>query len=45
MTFIATAPHYSAVIPAAMSKDDARRIASEDSGRMPWEIKIERMKG
>lgn len=41
MTFLATAPNYSALIPAALGLDDARRIACEDSGLMPWEIKVE----
>ena len=41
--FVATGPNYSAVIPAALSCDDARRIACEDSGLMPWAVTIERM--
>ena len=40
MTYLATAPNYSALIPAAMGLDDARRIACEDSGLMPWAITI-----
>ena len=36
--FIATGPNYHAIIPAALSRDDARRIACEDSGLMPWAV-------
>ena len=38
--FVATGPNYSAVIPAALSRDDARRIACEDSGLMPWQVDV-----
>ena len=38
--FIATGPNYEALIIGAMSADDAKRIAAEDSGLMPWCIAI-----
>ena len=41
--FIATGPNYHAIIPAALSRDDARRIACEDSGLMPWAVTVEAM--
>lgn len=44
MGFMARGPGYEAEIPAAMSAQDAKRIAAEDSGLSPWQIKVERMK-
>ena len=45
MTFIVTGPYYSATIPAAMSVADARRVACEDSGLMPWQLTVRTVEG
>lgn len=39
--YIATAPRHVLTIPAALSIDDARRIAADATGAAPWQIQIQ----
>ena len=39
-SYLVTGPNYIAVIPAALSADDARMIAADDSGLMPWVLTV-----
>lgn len=43
MTYQADGPNYTAIIPAAMSEQDARNIAVADSGLMPWQISVKQV--